>query len=250
MKPINLMEQKKKWYHPVNILWGVAVVILSSFIVRNVFNMAAYPSQIKEAEAQTSSLAAELLETQSQISSREKELNRLTLQISNCQEEIEALPTPTPVPTPSPTPAPTMNPEEYDATVTYEQLFRNPQDYAGEKLCFFGEVGYVGSDAFEGDYFSLSINGMSGTSIEVFYDGSSGRVLRGDIVKVYGKVVNAHTNSPGLRAERIYYPDQEEIIDAFVDGVYGDNPNSDQLREGLKSWSQGIEDLQIQLAGG
>lgn len=157
MKPINLMEQKKKWYHPVNILWGVAVVILSSFIVRNVFNMAAYPSQIKEAEAQTSSLAAELLETQSQISDREKELDQLTLQISNCQEEIETLPTPTPVPTPSPTPAPTMNPEEYDATVTYEQLFRNPQDYAGEKLCFFGEVGYVGSDAFEGDYFSLSI---------------------------------------------------------------------------------------------
>ncbi|MDE6838649.1 MAG: hypothetical protein K2P33_09660, partial [Acutalibacter sp.] len=151
---------------------------------------------------------------------------------------------------PIPTPEPTMNPEEYDATVTYEQLFRNPQDYAGEKLCFFGEVGYVGNNAFEGDYFSLYINGMPGTSIEVFYDGSSGRVLRGDIVKVYGKVVNAHTNSPGLRAELIYYPDQEEIIDAFVDGVYGDNPNSDQLREGLKSWNQGIEDLQNQLAGG
>lgn len=69
-------------------------------------------------------------------------------------------------------------------------------------------------------------------------------------MKVYGKVVNAHTNSPGLRAEWIYYPDQEETIDAFVDGVYGDNPNSDQLREGLKSWNQGIEDLQNQLAGG
>lgn len=223
------------------LIYGIVLVIVLG-IVFNCFTINSLKHQIAIEEERASSVNAGLSDSDERLASLRSQIGEQEAQLSSLQEEVAALPTPTPTPEPTPTPFPH---DLYDASITYEQLFRNPQDYEGKKLCYFGQVRLAG-DLLGHAYFLLDINRL-GNYIQVYYDPSNGRVLSGDIVVVYGTVIDGGTGDPKLAADAIYFPTEEETIDLYVDYVFGDVEGSDDLKENLKA---GEEELRKINGGG
>lgn len=231
--------------------WVALILVLG--IIFNCFTINSLKHQIAVEEERASSVNAGLSDSDERLASLRSQIGEQEAQLSSLQEEVAALPTPTPTPAPTPTPTPTPEPtptpvphDLYDSSVSYEQLFRNPQDYEGKKLCYFGKVGYVSAAEWRGANFYLYINGLR-NEIRVYYDPSNGRVLSGDVVVVYGTVIDADTSDPKLAADAIYFPTEEETIDLYVDHVFGDVEGSDDLKENLKA---GEEELRKINGGG
>lgn len=234
------------------LIYGIVLVIVLG-IVFNCFTINSLKHQIAIEEERANSVNAGLSDSDERLASLRSQIGEQEAQLSSLQEEVAALPTPTPTPAPTPTPTPTPEPtptpvphDLYDSSVSYEQLFRNPQDYEGKKLCYFGKVGYVSAAEWRGANFYLYINGLR-NEIRVYYDPSNGRVLSGDVVVVYGTVIDADTSDPKLAADAIYFPTEEETIDLYVDYVFGDVEGSDDLKENLKA---GEEELRKINGGG
>lgn len=219
------------------LIYGIVLVIVLG-IVFNCFTINSLKHQIAIEEERASSVNAGLSDSDERLASLRSQIGEQEAQLSSLQEEVAALPTPTPTPEPTPTPFPH---DLYDASITYEQLFRNPQDYEGKKLCYFGQVRLAG-DLLGHAHFLLDINRL-GNYIQVYYDPSNGRVLSGDIVVVYGTVIDGGTGDPKLAADAIYFPTEEETIDLFVDHVFGDGEGLDDLKEAMKAYEKELRKM-------
>lgn len=216
--------------------WVALILVLG--IIFNCFTINSLKHQIAVEEERASSVNAGLSDSDERLASLRSQIGEQEAQLSSLQEEVAALPTPTPTPEPTPTPFPH---DLYDASITYEQLFRNPQDYEGKKLCYFGQVRLAG-DLLGHAHFLLDINRL-GNYIQVYYDPSNGRVLSGDIVVVYGTVIDGGTGDPKLAADAIYFPTEEETIDLFVDHVFGDGEGLDDLKEAMKAYEKELRKM-------
>ena len=91
------------------------------------------------------------------------------------------------------------------ATISYDKLSRNPQDYKGKKVKFSGKVLQVCSEATSSLYYSTYRVATSGSSKNVVYIcvdnyGSGSRILEDDRVTFYGTFDGLYTYETVLGA--------------------------------------------------
>lgn len=257
-------SERKKALNRRKLLLAITIAVLICALITRIGWLSgarANASRMQTAAAEASSQLEEIQAKYQEITDQVAENQTKT---DNCREELAALPTPSPSPTPVPTPKPTPTPvptptpqpslSDYDVSVTFEQLNRTPWDYIGKKVAFIGEVRYESEvprySSFSTDRLcTISIDGIYGQKIYVYYNEDEGRLIPGDVIIVYGKVADDNGDA-AILADYIYFPTDAEVQDWMITRIYGDSDEADELRDALGSWQQGIDGLYNEIYGG
>lgn len=253
----------KKALNRRKLLLAIPIAVLICTLITNMGRLSEAQASASRMQAAAAEVSSQLEEIQVKYQEIEDQIAENQTETKNYRAELAALPTPSPSPTPSPTPKPTPTPvptptpqpsfSDYDTSVTFEQLNRTPWDYIGKKVAFIGEVRYEGEvpgySSFSTDRLcTLSIDGIVGQRIYVYYDDDGGRLISGDIVIVYGKVADDDGDA-AILADYVYFPTDSEVQDWMITRIYGDSDEADELRDALGSWQQGIDELYNEIYG-
>lgn len=150
-------------------------VIDSSEVTEPTLSSAEIQASLEEAEAQAEAekIAQEEKEAAEKAAKEEEEAERKKLEEEAAKLEAEK-----------------NDPSTYDTGITYDNLARNPDDYIGDKVKFYGRIIQV-MESDDGSYtqYRFAIDGDYDTVayIEISKDQLSSRLLEDDMVTIYGE---------------------------------------------------------------